>query len=120
MNTHTKGLWVAHGRYIKQDFSFAGLGEESGCCIANIPGGNNSGPFFIESDAECDANARRIVECVNGYNALLDRIAELEEAINLFVEDGRYVSVDGGDIVVSTCESLELAEKVTGKKCAVN
>lgn len=62
---YTKEPWIASGRSIKQDYTAIGLPPESGQTIAAVMGGNTSGPYFVESNAECEANARRIVACVN-------------------------------------------------------
>lgn len=70
MSEHTQGPWLARGRYIKQDFTSIGLGEESGCLLANVMGGHTSGPYFIQNNHECDANARRMVACVNACEGL--------------------------------------------------
>lgn len=70
MSGHTKGPWAARGRYIKQDFTIIGLSEKSGCLIASVQGGDTSGPYFIQNNDECDANARRIVACVNACEGL--------------------------------------------------
>jgi hypothetical protein len=90
MSEHTQGHWLARGRYIKQDFTSIGLGEESGCLLANVMGGHTSGPYFIQNNHECDANARRIVACVNACEGLsnekLDAILELHGSIGNYIE----------------------------------
>ena len=74
MSKHTPEPWVATDRAIKRDNGF-GYGE----IIANVPGGNTSGPFFVQSNEECEANARRIVACVNACAGMEDPVAEIEK-----------------------------------------
>ena len=62
---HTPEPWISNGLSIKQDFQMIGLGPESGQTIACVMGGDKSGPHFVESNTEVEANARRIVACVN-------------------------------------------------------
>lgn len=77
MSEHTPGPWrVSGSRYIKRDFSGIGLADDSGQMIASVPGGQTSGPFFIESNEECDANARRIVACVNACEGVPTELLE--------------------------------------------
>jgi len=74
MSKHTQEPWAATDRAIKRDNGF-GYGE----IIANVPGGNTSGPFFVQCDEECEANARRIVSCVNACAGMADPAAEIAE-----------------------------------------
>ena len=74
MRKHTPEPWVAIDRAIKRDNGF-GYGE----IVANVPGGNTSGPFFVQSDEECEANARLIVACVNACAGMEDPAAEIAE-----------------------------------------
>lgn len=66
MSEHTPTPWENYGDFIR--------GPEDGWICQ----------FFdkYENDFNSkDANVARIVECVNGYDALLDRIAELEKEV---------------------------------------
>lgn len=74
MSKHTPEPWIAIDRAIKLNNGF-GYGET----VANVPGGNTSGPFFVQSDEECEANARRIVSCVNACAGMEDPAAEITE-----------------------------------------
>lgn len=87
MSGHTKGPWAARGRYIKQDFTIIGLSEKSGCLIASVQGGDTSGPYFIQNNDECDANARRIVACVNACEGLSN-----EQLANICLIDGNLAN----------------------------
>lgn len=74
MSKHTPEPWVATGRAIKRDNGFS-YGE----IIANVLGGKTSGPFFVQSYDECEANAIRIVGCVNACAGMEDPAAEIDE-----------------------------------------
>lgn len=64
MTEHTPTPWrVEEKRFIKRDLGFT-LGEH----IANVTGGATSGPHFVENNEEVEANARRIVACVNALS----------------------------------------------------
>lgn len=63
--SHTKEPWIVFERSIKEDFQCIGLSPESGRTIGAVMGGETSGPHFVNSTAECESNARRIVACVN-------------------------------------------------------
>lgn len=59
MSKHTSGPFrVTNERYVKEDLSIIGLGEDSGRMLAAVHGGKNSGPFFVNDEAEVAANAR--------------------------------------------------------------
>ena len=64
MSEHTKGLWANSSDFIL---------DKDGNIICQL--------FNYEEEdfKNNEANSSRIVECVNGYDALLDRIAELEK-----------------------------------------
>lgn len=64
-NKHTPEPWTLNGKSIKRDYRQIGLTADAGETIASVMGGNTSGPHFVQSDDECEANARRIVACVN-------------------------------------------------------
>ena len=78
----TPGPWrVSGGRYIKQDYTEIGLSDDAGMMIASIPGGETSGPFFVENRAECDANARLIAAAPELLEALEDCVAVMDREL---------------------------------------
>ena len=111
MSKHTPEPWVATDRAIKRDNGF-GYGE----IIANVPGGNTSGPFFVQSNEECEANVSRIVSCVNACTGMEDPAAEIAElkqqrdellsAAKLAIADCvDLVSTDAGDALISAIDN---------------
>lgn len=74
MTAHTPGPWVSEGRSVRRD-SGLGYGE----MIASVTGGAKSGPFFVEDDEECEANARLIAAAPDLLEALEAVWAALDE-----------------------------------------
>ena len=73
---HTTGPWLlCGGRYVKQDLTCIGLSEDAGRTLATVPGGENSGPSFVNYEAEISANAR-----------LMTAAPELLESLRLMVD----------------------------------
>lgn len=57
-----------------------------------------------DSQDEADANAARIVECVNAHDALTARVAELEGALRAFI-----AGADAGRVTVETDRAARAA-----------
>jgi len=68
--SHTPGPWCAKGKSVKRDLTHIGLGDNAGVHIAVATGGKTSGPFFVESDEEVEANARLIAAAPELLEAL--------------------------------------------------
>ncbi len=64
MSEHTKGPWTKFSDFIL---------DKDGNRISQLFN------YTEEDFKNKEANSSRIIECVNGYDALLDRIAELEK-----------------------------------------
>lgn len=112
---HTPEPWISNFRSIKQDFQMIGLGPESGRTIACVMGGDTSGPYFVQSNAEADANARRIVAAVNACAGF--SIEELEGA-SLFNDS--ISAQDEIDSLKSEVEEMKLIIATdTGTESAV-
>ena len=80
MNKHTPWPWFANGRSIKRDYRLIGLTEDAGEIIASVMGGETSGPRFIESSSECQANARLIAAAPE----LLDALKQIKSNANMY------------------------------------
>ncbi len=105
----TPGPWLlCGGRYVKQDFTCIGLSEDAGQILATVSGGENSGPSFVNDEAERSANARLIAAANPAViNELLDR---LEEAESDGLEQARLNGV-GASREAALMAKLEAAEK---------
>lgn len=75
MSKHTPGPWSFNGRVIKRDYRHIGLSADAGETIAAVTGGKTSGPFFVEDDNECIANARLIAAAPDLLDALYEIVA---------------------------------------------
>ena len=99
MSKHTSGPFrVTNKRYVKEDLSIIGLGEDSGRMLAAVHGGKNSGPFFVNDEAEVAANAR-----------LFAAAPDLLEALETLAEHFEYYMGD------NECRPLENARAAIAK-----
>lgn len=59
--------------------------------------------------------ARVISHAINSHDELVARVNELESFLHHFVDNSHNVDTGGSDFTATTCEALEMAEKLDNR-----
>ena len=70
---------------------------------------------ILAANCFCEDSAEYAAHAINSHDELVARVNELESFLHHFVDNSYNVDAGGADFTATTCEALEMAEKLDNR-----